>query len=39
MPKIESNSVALGTKASDFSLPSLGGREIALSDFAEKGAR
>lgn len=38
MPKTESNAVALGTRAPDFSLPGPGGREVALSDFADRPA-
>lgn len=38
MPKTESNTVDLGTKAVDFSLPCTGGREVALVDYAEKPA-
>ncbi|MET0258894.1 MAG: thioredoxin family protein, partial [Methylobacterium sp.] len=38
MPKTESNPVALGTKAVDFSLPGPGGREVALVDFADRPA-
>ncbi|WP_416356765.1 thioredoxin family protein [Aureimonas phyllosphaerae] len=38
MPKTESNTVALGTKAPDFSLPGPGVHEVALSDFADSPA-
>ncbi|WP_061933251.1 thioredoxin family protein [Aureimonas sp. AU22] len=38
MPKTESNAVALGTKAPDFSLPGPGGREVALADYADRPA-
>ncbi|WP_182083901.1 thioredoxin family protein [Aureimonas sp. ME7] len=38
MPKTQSNTVALGTKAPGFSLPGPGGHEVALSDFADRPA-